>query len=161
MGAGPAGVIAAESIRQYDASSTVTMVGEEFEKPYSRTAIPRFLSGQIDEDGIHLRRMPGHFAARSIDVRKGRVTGLDREAAQVELESGERLEYDRLLIATGSHPVIPDIPGMDLPGVVNCWTLSDARGRLTHRILETGAAETRSLASSVNRMAGDLELAQA
>jgi NADPH-dependent 2,4-dienoyl-CoA reductase/sulfur reductase-like enzyme len=46
---------------------------------------------------------------------------------RVELDGGEHLDYDRLLIASGSHAVRPPIAGMDLPGVENCWTLGDAR----------------------------------
>ena len=43
------------------------------------------------------------------------------------LDDGRTLEFDRLLIATGSHPVRPPIPGLDSPGVHSCWTLEDAR----------------------------------
>lgn len=127
IGAGPAGVIAAESIRKYDVSSTVTLVGDEPERPYSRMAIPYYLVGQIGEEGTHLRKGADHYAAMGIDVRHARVHKLDVNASAVELEDAGRLEYDRLLIATGSRPVTIPIPGIDLPGVVNCWTLADAR----------------------------------
>ena len=127
IGAGPAGVVAAESIRKYDVSSTVTIVGDEPERPYSRMAIPYYLVGQIGEEGTYLRKGTEHFASLGIDVRHGRVSKLDVGAETVELADGGRLEYDRLLIATGSHPVKLPIPGIDLPGVVNCWTLEDAR----------------------------------
>lgn len=127
IGAGPAGVVAAESIRQYDVSSTVTLVGDEPERPYSRMAIPYYLVGQIAEEGTHLRKGAEHFASHGIDIRRGRVGKIDTAADTVVLEDGGRLEYDRLLIATGSRPVKLPIPGIDLPGVVNCWTLEDAR----------------------------------
>ena len=127
IGAGPAGVVAAEAIRKYDVSSTVTLVGDEPERPYSRMAIPYFLIGQIAEEGTHLRKGADHFASQGIDIRHGRVSQVDTGADAVVLEDGGRLEYDRLLIATGSSPVMLPIPGIDLPGVVNCWTLEDAR----------------------------------
>jgi NAD(P)H-nitrite reductase large subunit len=127
IGAGAAGVMAAESIRKYDGSSTVTLVGEERERPYSRMAIPYYLVGQIGEEGTYLRKHAGHYAALGIDVRRGRVQKVDTSAALIELEDGGRLVYDRLLIAAGSRPVTLPIPGVDLPGVVNCWTLEDAR----------------------------------
>ena len=127
VGAGPAGVVATEFIRKYDVSSTVTLVGEEPERPYSRMAIPYYLVGQIGEEGTHLRKGPEHFASMGIDVRHGRVQSVDTEATAVTLDDGSRLDYDRLLIATGSRPVKLPIPGIDLPGVVNCWTLEDAR----------------------------------
>jgi len=60
-------------------------------------------------------------------VVQDRVTGIDRAARQLALAGGGRLGYDKLLIATGSRPVAPPIPGMDLPGIFSCWTLADAR----------------------------------
>lgn len=132
IGAGPTGVVAAESIRKFDPSSTVTMVGDEPERPYSRMAIPYYLIKQIPEEGTHLRKKPEHFASHGIDVRQGRVTRLDPKADAVILQDGSRLEYERLLIATGSRPMQPPIPGMDADGVVNCWTLADARRIAAH-----------------------------
>ncbi len=127
IGAGPAGVIAAESIRKFDKSSTVTLVSNESERPYSRLAIPRFLRGEIEEKDTYLRYGQDYFAAHSIDVRTGSVVKVDTQANAITLASGTRLEYDRLLLATGSRPRKPLIPGSELPGVVNCWTLEDAR----------------------------------
>lgn len=127
IGAGPAGVVAAESIRKYDSSSTVTLISNEPDRPYSRLAIPHFLQGKIDENATYFRRGSDYFAAHSIDVRKGSVVKVDALADAVNLEDGSRLEYDRLLIATGTRPEKPTIPGNDLPCVVNCWTLEDAR----------------------------------
>ena len=57
---------------------------------------------------------------------------------QVRLRSGGIINYDRLLIATGSRPIKPPVPGMDLPGVVNCWTLEDAR-----QILDRGGPNAK------------------
>jgi NADPH-dependent 2,4-dienoyl-CoA reductase/sulfur reductase-like enzyme len=45
----------------------------------------------------------------------------------VTLADGSMLAWDKLLIATGAHPVRPPIPGIDLPQVLSCWTLADAR----------------------------------
>ena len=87
IGAGPAGVIAAESIRKYDVSSTVTLVGDEPEPPYSRMAIPYYLVGKISEEGTYLRKDAEHFAAMGIDVRRARVQKLDVNAAALDLEA--------------------------------------------------------------------------
>ncbi|MEW8506417.1 MAG: FAD/NAD(P)-binding oxidoreductase [Candidatus Thiodiazotropha sp.] len=127
IGAGPAGVVAAESIRRFDKSSTVTLVSNEAERPYSRLAIPRLLQGKIAEKDTYLRCGQDYFAANSIDVRKGSVIKVDTRNDRIDLADGTRLEYDRLLIATGSRPHNPPIPGCELPGVLNCWTLNDAR----------------------------------
>ena len=127
IGAGPAGVNAAEQLRRLDDDAAVRIVGDEPEAPYSRMAIPYLLMGNIGEQGTHLRDAADHFAARRIDVSQGRVARLDPAAHRVVLEDGEELRYDKLLIATGSRPARPPIPGMDGDNVSSCWTLADAR----------------------------------
>jgi len=127
IGAGPAGIIAAETLRRVDGQGSVTVVGDEPEAPYSRMAIPYLLSGNVGEEGTHLRHGADHFEKLGVDVRRDRVTRVDAKDARVELAGSGHLQYDRLLIASGSHAVRPPIPGMDLPGVENCWTLDDAR----------------------------------
>ena len=127
IGAGPAGVVAAETIRKADPSAKVMLIGNEPENPYSRMAIPYYLVGQIPEEGTHLRKTACHFEDNSIEVRKEHVAKVDTTSNSLTLESGDTVMYDRLLIATGSRPIHLPIPGADLPGVVNCWTLEDAR----------------------------------
>ena len=127
IGAGPAGVVAAEHLRKYDPDGTVTLIGEEPEPPYSRMAIPYLLVDRIDERGTYLRKDPAHFAALGIDVVQDRVTAVDTAAKAVTLARGRTTPYDRLLIATGASPVVPPIPGVDRDGVHACWTLEDAR----------------------------------
>lgn len=127
IGAGPAGIIAAETLRRADPRSTVTVVGDEPEPPYSRMAIPYLLTGSIGEAGTHLRHGTDHFTKLAVDIRRDRVTGVHVGDRRVALAGGGHLDYDRLLIASGSHAVRPPIAGMDLPGVENCWTLADAR----------------------------------
>ncbi len=127
IGAGPAGVIAAETLRTQDPEADIVLIGDEPEAPYSRMALPYLLANNVDEAGTYLRPDPAHFQSQRIQVQQGRVASVDTQAHSVTLEQGERLEYDRLLIATGSHTVKPPIPGMDLDGIENCWTLADAR----------------------------------
>jgi len=127
IGAGPAGVVAAEHLRQHDPEAEVTIIGAEPEPPYSRMAIPYYLVRQVGEDGTHLRKQPGYYEAHGIDIRRQRAAGIDTEAARIALDDGGSLDYDRLLIATGASPLTPPIPGTDLPGVHNCWDLADAR----------------------------------
>ena len=127
VGAGPAGVIAAENLRKLDRSAGITLIGEEPEAPYSRMAIPYLLAEDIVEEGTHLRHGAGHFDSLNIDVRQGRVASVAADKGEVTLEDGGSLNFDKLLLATGSHPVRPPIPGMDLDNVESCWTLEDAR----------------------------------
>ena len=127
IGAGPAGVVAAETLRKLQPGAEVTLVGEEREAPYSRMALPYFLINQIPEEGTHLRKGANHFSAQGINVRQDKVVGIDRNGHTVALVGGGSLAYDKLLVATGSHPVAPPISGMDLPGIFSCWTLADGR----------------------------------
>lgn len=127
IGNGPAGVIAAETIRKNAPADEIVMLGDEPEPSYSRMAIPYLLIGNIDESGAYLRKDPQHFAKLRIDSRAGRASRVDTAARIVHLEDGSGLPYDRLLIATGSVPVRPPIPGLDSPYVQSCWTLEDAR----------------------------------
>ncbi len=127
IGAGPAGVIAAETLRKLDSSSHITIVGDESEAPYSRMALPYLLADNVGEDGTHLRHGADHYAAHDIRIQQGRVTAVDTDAKKVTLDGGDSLSYDKLLIATGSHTLRPPIAGMDHPGIENCWTLADAR----------------------------------
>jgi NADPH-dependent 2,4-dienoyl-CoA reductase/sulfur reductase-like enzyme len=138
IGAGPAGVIAAETLRSADPEGTVVLLCGEDEPPYSRMAIPYLLTGGIGEDGTQLRHTEGHFQSLGIDLRMARVAAVDPDNGSLKLEDGSNVRYDRLLIATGSHPARPPVPGMDLPGVESCWMMEDAR-----RIAEAATAGSR------------------
>ncbi len=144
LGAGPAGVIAAETIRKQAPLDSITLVGDEPEPPYSRMAIPYLLMGSVDERGTHLRKDSSHFAQLKIEIRQGRVKRVDTAAKSLLLEDGTSITFDTLLIATGSHPVHPPIPGIDAAGVHTCWTLADARAIMAlatkgARVLQLGA----------------------
>jgi NADPH-dependent 2,4-dienoyl-CoA reductase/sulfur reductase-like enzyme len=127
IGSGPAGVIAAEHIRKWAPRDEITLIGDEPDAPYSRMAIPYLLHGNIDERGTYLRKSDSHYADLRIMRTTAKVTGVDAQARTVTLADGKSLKFDKLLIATGSHPIRPPIPGMDLPGIHPCWTLADAR----------------------------------
>jgi NAD(P)H-nitrite reductase large subunit len=144
LGAGPAGVIAAETIRKHAPNDEIVIVGDEPEAPYSRMAIPYLLIGNIKEEGTHLRHGPDHYGNHRIQVRRARAKSVDTKARMVALDDGTSLPFDRLLIATGSSPASPPIPGIHGPGVHPCWTLKDARA-IMHlankgtRVLQMGA----------------------
>lgn len=145
LGAGPAGVIAAETIRKHAPRDEILIVGDEPEPPYSRMAIPYLLIGNVGEEGTHLRHGADHYAKLRIDVKRGvRATGVDTAARTVALDDGSTVAFDRLLIATGSRPASPPIPGIHSDGVHTCWTLKDARAIMQRaqkgaRVLQMGA----------------------
>ena len=127
IGAGPAGIIAAETLRKNSAACSIKIIGDETEPPYSRMALPYYLINNIDEEGTHLRKSASHYADKSIEVIRDRVESVDTNAHSLALESGASVSFDKLLVATGSHPIRPPIPGLDLPGIHSCWTLEDGR----------------------------------
>jgi NAD(P)H-nitrite reductase large subunit len=127
IGNGPAGVVAAEALRRADPAADVVLVGDEDEPPYSRMAIPYLLTGNIGEEGTYLRKDAGHYERLNIRLIVARAEKVDAKARRVTLSNGEKLAYDRLLIASGSHPLRPSIPGIDSPNVHACWSLADAR----------------------------------
>jgi len=144
LGAGPAGVIAAETIRKLSAQDSITIVGDEPEPPYSRMAIPYLLMGNIGESGTYLRKKLSHFDDLKVKVVRALVKSVDVATKTVALDNGQTLGFDTLLVATGSHPVHPPIPGIDSDGVETCWTLADARAIATRatkgaRVLQLGA----------------------
>ncbi len=127
LGAGPAGVIAAETIRKHAPNDRIVIVGDEPEPPYSRMAIPYLLIGNVGEEGTHLRHTAGHFENLRIELKRGRAKAVDTTKRSVALDDGSTLAFDKLLIATGSSPASPPIPGIHAAGVHPCWTLKDAR----------------------------------
>jgi NAD(P)H-nitrite reductase len=144
IGNGPAGVIAAETIRKHAPDANITLIGDEPEPPYSRMAIPYLMMGNIGEEGTYLRKDKNHFASLNIRLKTARAQSIDAKARQVKLDAGESLPYDKLLIATGSVPNKPPIPGIDAPGVHPCWTLVDARNIISlakpgSKVLQMGA----------------------
>ena len=144
LGNGPAGVVAAETIRKTDPDAEITLLGDEPEPPYSRMALPYLLQKEIKEDGTYLRKEAGHFDRLRIKLISAHAQAVDTKQRQVKLNNGTSLPYDRLLIATGAHPTRPPVAGMDAPCVQTCWTLEDARriaelARPGARVVQIGA----------------------
>jgi len=137
IGAGPAGVTAADTLRKTDPNAEVVMIGGEPEPPYSRMAIPYVLTGIIEEEGTYLRKDDDHYGVQKISYRQGIVESVDAKAKVFRLADGSDQPYEKLLIATGASPVRPPIDGLDLPGVHHCWTLEDCRN--IARLADKGA----------------------
>ena len=94
LGAGPAGVIAAETIRKHQPGDAITIVGDEKEPPYSRMAIPYLLMGNIAEKGTWLRKGTGHFESLQIKLVQARATHVDTGTRTVALDDGQQLRFD-------------------------------------------------------------------
>ena len=127
VGNGPAGVVAAETLRKASPEADIMLIGDESEPPYGRMALPYFMAGDIGEGGIHLRKTQNYYESLNIQILEDRVTGMSAEKREFTLAGGGVESFDKLLIATGASPLKPPVDGLDLPGVHHCWTLEDAR----------------------------------
>ena len=126
VGNGPAGVTAAETIRSHDAAGDIRIVGGEDVGFYSRPGLAYLLTGAIPEQRLFSRPESAYVHAR-VERTVGMAQTIEPRGHRIELASGEVLRYDRLLLAVGARAVRPEIPGIDLPGVVTLDNLEDAR----------------------------------
>ena len=123
IGAGPAGVTAAETVRTFDRQAELTMLTDEPYLPYSPPAMADHFIYRTDN---HLWRPADWAAQNGVNYLKGtKVVEIEPEAHRIRLASGETMSYDRLLIATGARLYAP-VEGADLPGVYNFKSLSAA-----------------------------------
>lgn len=128
IGGGAAGFAAAEMLRRRGYDGRLTMFSAEAEAPLDRPNLSKdFLAGTAPDAWMPLRR-EGYYAENRIDLRLAcPVARIDTAAREVETATGDRVPYDRLLIATGAEPVRPEIPGADLPHVLTLRSMADSR----------------------------------
>ena len=101
------------------------MIGAEPRLAYNRVLLSSVLAGEVASSDIELKP-PRWWRDRGITLRYGcRATAIDTKARTVTLADGQSLEFSKLVFATGSQPIRPAIPGMDLPGVITFRDISD------------------------------------
>ncbi|MGH6653993.1 MAG: NAD(P)/FAD-dependent oxidoreductase [Actinocrinis sp.] len=160
VGAGQGGMQAAASLRERGFDGPLTLVGAEPHPPYDRPPLSKqFLAGQLGAEAIELRTA-AFYESHGIDLVLGtRVVEIDREWRAVELASGERLPFKRLVLALGATPRQLPVPGADHPDVLVLRTLAEAtalRERLAtpRRLVVIGAGFTGLEAAAAARAAG-------
>jgi 3-phenylpropionate/trans-cinnamate dioxygenase ferredoxin reductase subunit len=126
-GAGLAGAKAAEALRDEGFDGRIVLVGEEPEAPYERPPLSKdYLRGEAPREQARVHE-DGFYADHDIELLCGvAVTGIDAAARSATLSTGDRLGYDRLLLATGSEPRRLSVPGAELDGVHHLRDLPDA-----------------------------------
>ncbi len=125
IGTSAAGLAAAETLRRLAPESAITLISEEPHAPYSRPLLTYLLGGEVRLDQIWLREAD-YFARWGFAARLGEpVIRVDPQAHQVHLASGEAVDYDRLLIASGARARLLGLPGEDLAGVYTLRNLDD------------------------------------
>lgn len=128
VGGGAAGLACALELRKLGYTGAITMLSADRDPPCDRPNLSKdYLAGTAPEEWIPLRG-DGWYRDNGVELRLGiEVTKLDPEAHTVQCSTGERLDFDRLLLATGAEPNRLNSPGFDRPNVFTLRTLADAR----------------------------------
>lgn len=128
IGNSAAGIFAAEAIRSLDRTGRVDIISDENYPAYARCLTSYYLTGQLTDEQM-LIRPPEFYSRNELHLHTGqRVVRIMPEKREVHTAAGDIYNYDRLLIATGASPVIPDLPGVRNHGVFGLRTLADAKG---------------------------------
>ncbi len=139
VGNGIAGATAARHVRKGAPEARVTMVSDEGPLPFARTALMYVYMGVLTRAHTHL--YPTRFWDENrIERLQDRAVGLDPVRQRLALRDGGDLGYDRLLVATGSRPFLPDWPGAGLDGVQGLYHSADL-----DRMEETTAGVERAV----------------
>ena len=126
IGSGIAGLSAAEAARKTDPEAQILILTENSHPPYHRPRLPGVIMDPDSVDKIILHDQ-AWYQDKNLDLRRGvRVKAVDADQHSVQLEEGESIAYDKLILATGSRSFMPPMPGNDLEGVFTLWTLDDA-----------------------------------
>jgi len=127
VGGGLAGAKAAETLRTSGFDGRIVLISDESERPYERPPLSKgFLLGKEAREKVFVHG-EGFYATHGIELHLGvAVVAIDRNEHEVEFGDGERLRYDKLLLATGSSVVRPRIEGAELDGVRYLRTLAES-----------------------------------
>jgi NADPH-dependent 2,4-dienoyl-CoA reductase/sulfur reductase-like enzyme/nitrite reductase/ring-hydroxylating ferredoxin subunit len=126
IGAGAAGAVAAQTLREEGFAGRVVMIGREPCLPYDRTLLSKYtLSGKQGGEKSPLQA-EDFYARHGIERRTGEVTAIDATRRRIILADGELIEYAAALVATGGTPRKLPVPGADLPGVFALRSIADA-----------------------------------
>jgi 3-phenylpropionate/trans-cinnamate dioxygenase ferredoxin reductase subunit len=127
VGGGLAGATAAQTLRDEGFDGEVVLLGDEPHRPYERPPLSKeYLQGKSPRDKVFVHP-EGWYAEHDVDLRLGvSATGLDLQARRLLTSDGASVQYDSLLLATGSSPRRLAVPGADLDGVLYLRRLDDS-----------------------------------
>ncbi len=130
VGAGIAGVSAAKAAREHAPEAEIIVISKENEHPYYRINLTRLLAGDIDEKDLPLHS-ENWFDDHDIEFMPGlSVESIVLTEKSVRLETGKLIQFDKLIVATGTNPWLPNIPGIHLEHVFTIRTVEDVRNVL-------------------------------
>ncbi len=126
IGSGVAGTTAAVNIRKLDDSGEITVLSDEKIPFYSRIRLIEYLAKEADREDIIIHRNDWYEKNNIQLLLDTSVAGIESDRRQIITSSGARLEYDRLLVASGGVSFVPPIPGSEKEGVFTLRTVLDA-----------------------------------
>ncbi len=128
VGAGAAGIAAAEMLRREGYTGSLTLIGADPAPPVDRPNLSKdFLAGNAPEEWVFVRP-PDFYTRRRIELLLGTpVTAIDTAARTVTLADGKTRGYGALLLATGAEPIRLPLPGADQAHVHTLRSLADSR----------------------------------
>jgi NADPH-dependent 2,4-dienoyl-CoA reductase/sulfur reductase-like enzyme/nitrite reductase/ring-hydroxylating ferredoxin subunit len=141
IGAGAAGYAAAQTLREEGFRGDIVMITREDRAPYDRPNLSKdYLHGHAEPEWMPLRS-EGFFSEHDIKLVLNReVTRVDARTKTITFESGETMDYDALLVATGGAPIRLNIPGSDLKNICMLRSFADADS-----IIETAKRSRRAV----------------
>jgi flavorubredoxin/NADPH-dependent 2,4-dienoyl-CoA reductase/sulfur reductase-like enzyme len=126
IGGGIAALSAAQALRKRNRTAKIIMLSEEGSRPYYRPALSDLLSEDLPENRLYVFDQ-GWYEENQVDLRtKSRVIKIDTVGKKLEMESGDSIEFDKLIIATGARSNIPPFKGTEKEGVYSMRSLDDA-----------------------------------
>ena len=127
IGGGLAAAKAVETLREEGFEGSITLIGDESERPYERPPLSKdYLQGKSTSDDLFVHD-EGWYGEHQVETRFGdAAVSIDRELRTVTLASGDTVPYEHLLLATGSRPNTLRIPGADLGGVFSLRRIGDS-----------------------------------
>jgi NADH oxidase (H2O2-forming) len=125
LGNGVAGNSASSVIRRFDSLAEITIVSQESYPEYSACALPHYIAGDISRKKLFLKTAKDYRIEKTKTIFGQEVTGIEPEHRRISID-GTGLQYDKLIIATGSKPIVPPVNGIGLNGVFTLKTLHDA-----------------------------------
>ncbi|MBV9288677.1 MAG: FAD-dependent oxidoreductase [Hyphomicrobiales bacterium] len=131
VGGGAAGFAAAEMLRRQKFAGEIVMLSSDQAPPVDRPNLSKdYLAGSAPEEWLPLQP-ESFYSDNAIDLRLGAtVAAIDARAREVALAGGERVRFDRLLLATGAEPARPSIPGAGPSDALVLRSLADCRAIL-------------------------------
>lgn len=128
IGNSAAGIGTIEGIRGVDPEGSIMLISDEPYHTYSRPLISYYLAGKVQPEKMYYREAD-FYEKMKVNVRLGvKAEAISPAKKTVSLSTGEKVEYEKLMLATGGKPIIPEMSGLDLEGVFSFLKWDDVKG---------------------------------